>query len=109
MGEYTLLHFACSVGDLDIFEFVHEKCQDLKSVFDGDDDPGTLQNSTKENPLHFAVSRNNIEIAKVLIEDIRQIKEQSMEEDKSSNESQSMDLVDRDKSDQSNIFRGVLD
>ena len=76
MGEYTLMHFACSVGDLDIFEFVHSKCEELHSLFEKDDEQNT--NSTKENPLHFAVSRNNIEIASVLIDEIKQSKENSM-------------------------------
>ena len=72
LGEYSLLHFACSTGDLDIFYFVHDKCLDLRSVFEGEE-----ENSTRETPLHFAVSRNNIEIAKVLIEDIREINDSS--------------------------------
>ena len=38
MGEYTLMHFACSVGDLDIFEFVHSKCEELQSLFEEDDE-----------------------------------------------------------------------
>ena len=29
LGEYSLLHFACSTGDPDIFDFVHERCLDL--------------------------------------------------------------------------------
>lgn len=84
-GEYSLLHFACSTGDLDIFAFVHEKCVDLRSVFEGAE-----ENSTVETPLHFAVARNNIEIAKVLIEDMREIVDQSMDE---SNENGSLGLI----------------
>ena len=60
MGEYTLLHFACSIGDWDIFNFIHSKCINLHALFS---EVVREENSTLETPLHFAVSRNNIEIA----------------------------------------------
>jgi len=30
--QYTLLHYACSGGDIDIFDFIFLRCKDLKDV-----------------------------------------------------------------------------
>ena len=103
-----MLHFACSTGDLDIFAFVHERCVDLRSVFEG-----VEENSTLETPLHFAVSRNNIEIAKVLIEDIREIHDQSIDNSgEHSKGPSSLGLIDREDAgalDKTSRYKGVLD
>lgn len=65
-GEYTLFHYACSAGDPEIFTYVRDKCSDLMNfLFD------TNCNQTKETPLHWAVSSNQTEITKMLIEDMK--------------------------------------
>jgi len=64
---YTLLHYASSCGDEAIFILVLEQCKNLtESVYD-------TNNPTQETPLHFAVSRNNIEIVSHLIKTVRDI------------------------------------
>jgi len=65
-GEYSLLHYACSAGDPDIFIFIKDKCKDLQNfLFD------CSANKTQETPLHWAVATNQIEIAKMLIEEMQ--------------------------------------
>ena len=65
-GEFSLLHYASSCGDPDIFLFVRNKCTDLMNfLFDVD------SNSMNETPLHWAVNMNDLQIAKFLIEDMR--------------------------------------
>ena len=64
---YSLLHYACSCGEEEIFNFVLEQCKKLPEVL------YNVDNSTNESPLHFAVSSNSVLIATILIEKIREI------------------------------------
>ena len=64
-GQYSLLHYACSAGDPDIFLFIRSKCHFLYQSL-----TETSSNQTNETPLHWAVSCNNIEIVGQLIQDI---------------------------------------
>ena len=58
---YTLLHFASSAGNFDIFEYILGQMQNLGSVlFESD-------NHTKETPLHWAVMKNNYRVVQQLI------------------------------------------
>ena len=71
---YSLLHYASASGDYDIFDFVLKNCKDLQhSLFDTDG------NVTGETPLHFAVSKNNLEIAAVLIHEMRRAKDEEID------------------------------
>ena len=52
---YSLLHYACSCGDLAVFQYVWDRCAKIKGriLFESGN------NDTEETPLHFAVSSNN--------------------------------------------------
>ena len=64
---YSLLHYASSCGDLEIFGIVLDQCKNLdESLLDA-------KNKTNETPLHFAVSCNNYEVARILIDKIKEI------------------------------------
>ncbi|CDW75543.1 serine threonine-protein phosphatase 6 regulatory ankyrin repeat subunit a-like [Stylonychia lemnae] len=64
---YTLLHFACSCGNYDIFEFILSQVQNLAQLlFEYD-------NHTKETPLHWAVLKNNYRIVQQLIVEYQSI------------------------------------
>ena len=65
---YSLLHYASSCGDIDIFSFVLDQCERLEETL------LVANNDTDETPLHFAVSCNNIDIARILIEKMKEIK-----------------------------------
>ena len=75
---YTLLHYACSCGDFDIFDFVFKQCTrlsySLENIYHD-------RNLTSESPLHFAVSKNNIEIVTELVKELRRIREQQIYEE----------------------------
>eukprot|EP00347_Sterkiella_histriomuscorum_P013527 403364372 len=58
---YTLLHYACSCGNFDIFEYILQQIQNLGSVLFESENP------TKETPLHWAVLKNNYRIVQQLI------------------------------------------
>jgi ankyrin repeat protein len=62
-GRFTLLHYACSCGDKEIFEFVYNLCTDLENFLFAQN-----TNEEKEVPLHWAVQRGQLEITKVLVE-----------------------------------------
>ena len=62
LKQYTLLHYACSGGDIDIFNFVFDQCKDLKDVL-----TNNSENRTGETPLHWAVACNNFDIVKSLV------------------------------------------
>jgi ankyrin repeat protein len=53
---YTLLHYASSCGDEEIFRVVLDQCKNLSAILLDD----RANNDTNETPLHFAVSCNNI-------------------------------------------------
>jgi len=61
LKQYTLLHYACSGGDFDIFDFVLLQCIDKKDVLTNS------ENATDETPLHWAVACNKFDIVKSLI------------------------------------------
>lgn len=67
---YSLLHYASSGSDLEIFYFVLEQCKQLPEIL------LNAKNNTSESPLHFAVSANQIEIVRTLIDKIREINTQ---------------------------------
>ena len=81
---------------------------DLRSVFDGAE-----ENSTAETPLHFAVSRNNIEIAQVLIDDVRAIHLQRRADSEGDSEDDPLGLIDHEDADaassKTSPYRGILD
>ena len=66
---YTLLHYASSCNNEEIFDFILSQCKNLEDVLLNDNP----KNPTCETPLHFAVSSNNLEICKLLVEEIRKI------------------------------------
>ena len=69
---YSLLHYASSCGDEEIFLKVINECRCLPDILlesSGD----KWSNKTCETPLHFAVDSNNIEIVRILIDKIREI------------------------------------
>ena len=66
---YTLLHYASSCGDEEIFRLVLDQCKNLPAILLDD----RANNDTNETPLHFAVSCNNMEIVKILVTKIRDI------------------------------------
>lgn len=70
-GQYNLLHFAASGGDLAIFQFILDQCQILdQELFDNQ------SNRTKETPLHWAVSCCHKEIVQIIVKKMRIIRDQ---------------------------------
>lgn len=73
VGGYTLLHYVCSSGNYEIFDFILLKLVQAhgslkKPLFDQD-------NPSKETCLHWAVLKNNYRISKRLIEEHRKLAE----------------------------------
>ena len=75
INVYSLLHYASSCSDLEIFTFVLDQCTNLEEMLLPEQD---RINVTNETPLHFAVSCNNIEIVRVLVDKMREIREKEV-------------------------------
>lgn len=72
-GGYTLLHYVCASGNVDIFSFIlarlsmNEGCLQ-RSLLD-------QENQSKETPLHWAVLKNNYQVVKRLIKEHKKLAE----------------------------------
>jgi len=73
---YTLLHYASSCGNVEIFLHVLSSCKQLDKLLLTQ----SQNNVTNETPLHFAVSSNNLEIVNCLLEKIRDILVNNLEQ-----------------------------
>ncbi|TNV74271.1 hypothetical protein FGO68_gene7239 [Halteria grandinella] len=94
VGGYTLLHYACSSGNYEIFDYILLKLTSIygslkKALLDRD-------NPSKEVPLHWAVLRNHQKLVKRLIQEHRIIAELLGGEDSESQQDEQ-------------TFRGILD
>lgn len=72
---YSLLHYASSCGDVEIFLHVLSQCKQLDKLLLTQ----SQNNLTNETPLHFAVSSNNLEIVNCLLDKIREIRTLSIQ------------------------------
>lgn len=69
-GQYSLLHYAASGGDVAVFQFILDRCLNLdQQLFDNQ------SNRTKETPLHWAVSCCNKEIVHIIVFKMREIQD----------------------------------
>jgi ankyrin repeat protein len=72
-GGYSLLHYVCASGNVDIFDCILAR---LSIIYGGLNKPLLDQeNQSKETPLHWAVLKNNYQLVKRLIQEHRKIAE----------------------------------
>ena len=62
---YSLLHYACSCGNFEIFEFlVHNVSNLTNNLID-------RENPTFETPLHWAAQKNHYKICEAIVAELR--------------------------------------
>jgi len=72
-GGYSLLHYVCASGNVDIFDCILSR---LSIIHGGLNKPLLDQeNQSKETPLHWAVLKNNYQLVKRLIQEHRKLAE----------------------------------